>query len=60
MHFVVFSGGTEDTPDHEVMKLSDAFEDSATKDEGKQPTPELLVDVYNINSGHRSALQEAC
>ena len=58
---MVFSGDTEDTPDHEVMKLSDAFEDSgdAPKDEDKQPTLELVADVYNINAGHNSAIQEA-
>ena len=57
---MVFYNGTEDTPDHEVMNLSDAFEDSgdAAKGEGKQL--ELLVDVYNINAGRNSAIQEAC
>ena len=61
-HFVVFSGGTEDTADHEVMKLSDAFEGEgdAAEGEDKQLTLELVVDMYNINSGHNGAIQEAC
>ena len=61
-HFVVFYNGTESTPDHSVLKLSSAFESSTDvpKCEGKQPTLELVVDVYNINAGHNSALQEAC
>ena len=54
-HFVVFYNGTESTPDHEVMKLSDAFEG-----EGNPLTLELVADVYNINAGHNSALLEAC
>ena len=61
-HFVVFYNGTEDTADHEVMKLSDAFEGEgdAAKGEVEQPVLELLVDVYNINAGRNSAIQEAC
>ena len=59
---MVFYNGTEDTPDHAVMRLSDAFEDSgnAAKGESKQPTLELVADVYNINAGHNSVLLEAC
>ena len=61
-HFVVFSGGTESTPDHSVLKLSDAFEGAGSagtpKDESKPL--ELVADVYNINSGRGSALLDAC
>ena len=59
---MVFSGGTEDTPDHEVMNLSSAFEGDAdaTKDESKQPVLELVADVYNINAGHNTQILEAC
>ena len=63
-HFVVFYNGTEISPDHSVLKLSDAFEGQGSADaqngENKQPALELLVDVYNINAGCNSALQEAC
>ena len=61
-HFVVFYNGTQPAPDHEVMKLSDAFEGDGdtAKGEIEQPVLELLVDVYNINSGHNGAIQEAC
>ena len=65
-HFVVFYNGTESTPDHSILKLSDAFEDSAVgKDASKENKDEplmleLVVDVYNINTGHNSAIQEAC
>ena len=63
-HFVVFYNGIESTPDHSVLKLSASFEGASSSDvpegEGKQPTLELLVDVYNINAGHNGALQEAC
>ena len=56
--FVVFYNGTEDTADHEVMKLSDAFEGSEKN--GRTGKLELVVDVYNINSGRNSAIQDAC
>ena len=56
--FVVFYNGTEDTADHEVMKLSDAFEGSEKN--GRTGKLELVVDVYNINMGHNSALLDAC
>ena len=57
-HFVVFYNGTEDTTDHEVMKLSEAFEGSA--ESGGSIKLELVVDVYNINVGHNGALLDAC
>ena len=59
---MVFSGGTESTPDHSVLKLSDAFEGagSAGTPKDEQPVLELVADVYNINSGHNSALLDAC
>ena len=56
--FVVFYNGTEDTTDHEVMKLSDAFEGS--EESGGSVKLQLLVDVYNINAGHNGALLDAC
>ena len=59
-HFVVFYNGTEDTPDHEILKLSDAFENSGDTSKGEGKQLELLVDVYNINAGRNSAIQEAC
>ena len=59
-HFVVFYNGTEDTPDHAVMRLSDAFADSGDAAKGESKQLELLVDVYNINAGRNSAIQEAC
>ena len=53
--FVVFYNGVEDTADHEVMKLSDAFEG-----EGKSLTLELVADMYNINAGRNDALLDTC
>ena len=52
---MVFYNGTEATTDHEVMRLSDAFEGA-----GKLLTLELVADVYNINAGHSGALLDAC
>ena len=55
-HFVVFYNGTEDTADHEQLKLSDAF--GGQGDE--KLTLELVVDVYNINMGHNVQVLETC
>ena len=54
-HFVVFYNGTEPAPDHEILRLSDAFEG-----EDKPLTLELVADVYNINVGRNGAIQDAC
>ena len=54
-HFVVFYNGIEDSPDHNVLKLSDAFQ-VKTEDAAL----ELVADVYNINAGHNCAVQETC
>ena len=51
----MFYNGTESTPDHEVLKLSDAFDGKA-----QDISLELVADVYNINSGRNSAIQDAC
>ena len=59
-HFVVFYNGTQPAPDHELLKLSNAFESSGDAQTGEGKRLELLVDVYNINSGHNGAIQEAC
>ena len=58
----MFYNGTESVPDHSVLRLSSAFEGNADalKSEGEQPTLELVADVYNINAGRGSAIQEAC
>ena len=54
--FVVFYNGTEDSGDHEQMKLSDAF----IQDDEKVLTLELCVDMYNINAGHNPEILDAC
>lgn len=53
--FVVFYNGTDYQPEKRILKLSDAFEK-------KQDNPELelVVTVYNINSGNNPELMKAC
>jgi hypothetical protein len=46
-HFVVFYNGSENRPDKEILKLSDAFVNQTA-----EPELELKVTVYNINEGH--------
>ena len=50
--FIVLYNGTADFPNKKEMRLSDAFEEV----EGVGTNLELLVTVYNINSGHNEDL----
>ena len=52
-HYIVFYNGTEERPDREELRLSDAFE----KPGG---CLELVVSAYNINAGHNQALLRRC
>ena len=53
--FVVFYNGTDERPEYEELKLSDMY---IMKDE--RISLELLVDVFNINTGHNEELLAAC
>ena len=44
---MVFYNGTQSAFDHDVLKLSDAFQD-----EPQGASLELVANVYNINAGH--------
>jgi hypothetical protein len=56
--FVVLYNGKAPQPDHETLKLSEAFKDAAQLKAVAPDTPalELVVQVYNINPGHNTAL----
>lgn len=53
--FIVFYNGKEERPEHEVIKLSDAY---ITQEE--EVSLELLVEVLNINVGYNEGLLETC
>lgn len=53
--FIVFYNGTDNQPEQQFLRLSDAFEKKQEK-----PALELTVVVYNINLGHNPELLEAC
>ena len=53
--FIVFYNGRKTMPDHQTLRLSDAY---MVKDE--DVSLELKVDVLNINIGHNGAILEAC
>lgn len=50
-HFAVFYNGTEERPDREELRLSDAF-----INETDAPEIELVCTVYNINPDHNADL----
>ncbi|MDD6038861.1 MAG: transposase, partial [bacterium] len=54
-HFVVFYNGNLNAPEHEILRLSDAFEH-----ETDEPELELICHVYNINRGNNTQLLEKC
>ncbi|MDR1443256.1 MAG: Rpn family recombination-promoting nuclease/putative transposase [Treponema sp.] len=59
--FIVLYNGTAPYPDYTILRLSDAFaEASSLLDAGSAPCLELVVKVYNINSGHNRELLERC
>ena len=53
--FVVFYNGTDEQPEKQTLRLSDAYEKQLEEVE-----LELTVTVYNINYGHNQKLLEAC
>ena len=53
--FVVFYNGTDEQPQKQVLKLSDAYEKKLDTTE-----LELIVTIYNINLGNNPELLEAC
>ena len=58
--FIVLYNGIEPYPDHREFRLSDAFKDASdlkATDAGGTLL-ELIVNVYNINSGHNTELLE--
>lgn len=52
---VVFYNGTKEMPEEQILKLSDAFEDTTAKAD-----VELTVRMLNINHGHNSLLMGKC
>ena len=60
--FIVLYNGQDAHPEHSVLKLSDAFKDTAglRSGDGDDPALELVVHVYNINQGYNTAILERC
>lgn len=54
-HFIVFYNGTERQPETNRLYLSDAYEVPEA-----EKALELIVTVFNINSGYNEALKEKC
>lgn len=54
-HFVVFYNGSENRPEKEILKLSDAYEKAS-----ENPELELICTVYNINYSHNSEMLNTC
>ncbi|MCL2194060.1 MAG: Rpn family recombination-promoting nuclease/putative transposase [Treponema sp.] len=60
--FIVLYNGRDPYPEHEVLRLSDAFRDTAglrAENPGGSAL-ELVVHVYNINQGYNSELLGKC
>ena len=53
--FVVFYNGVEETPERQMLQLSEAFEKPM-----EEPEVELRVTVLNINPGNNRKLLESC
>jgi hypothetical protein len=53
--FLMFYNGTDEQPDCQVLKLSDAYAQKV-----EEPELELKVMMLNINIGHNAALLEKC
>lgn len=54
--FVVFYDGKEDFPEYQEMKLSDAF----LGENDEEIALQLIVKLYNINSGRNSEILRKC
>lgn len=53
--FVVFYNGTDNYPERQTLRLSDAY-----KKKQENPELELTVTVYNINYGYNDEILDAC
>jgi len=60
--FIVLYNGKDPYPEHAVLRLSDAFKDTAGLRSGTPDVPalELVVHVYNINQGYNAGLLGKC
>jgi len=60
--FIVLYNGRDPYPEHTVLRLSDAFRDSAglRAEKPGEPALELVVHVYNINQGYNVELLGKC
>jgi len=60
--FIVLYNGRDPYPEHEVLRLSDAFRDTAGLRAGNAggSALELVVHVYNINQGYNTELLGKC
>lgn len=56
--YVVFYNGTDDEPEKQELRLSDAF--SRPHEENKKPCLEVIVHMLNINYGCNKELMEKC
>ena len=56
--FIVLYNGNDPFPDHQELRLSDAFMDvqGLKLSESNEPPLELIVNVYNINQGHNQEI----
>jgi len=60
--FIVLYNGKDAYPEHTVLKLSDAFKDTAglRPENPDGPALELVVHVYNINQGYNAKMLAKC
>ena len=59
--FIVLYNGKSPFPEHETLRLSDAFMDTEGLTGEKDPVSlELTVEVYNINHGQNKEIQQRC
>ncbi|MBQ8812904.1 MAG: hypothetical protein IJZ85_00175 [Lachnospiraceae bacterium] len=59
-HFVTFYNGTQDQPESQILRLSDAYEATAAGGKDETPELELTVKMININRGHNEKLLNDC
>lgn len=64
-HFVVFYNGTEDQPERQIMRLSEAFEQTRSISDRhgtgeESPELELKTLMININQGYNDELKKNC
>lgn len=63
--YIVFFNGTENQPDRQVLRMSDAYEHGEEKQSFRkggdwEPALECTAVVLNINYGHNKALMQKC